>query len=363
MPLIWRYFFKNYLQVLLLCVSSFVTILFVMRMRDIAEFASVASSGLAIFLFSLYQIPHVLPQAIPIACVIASMLLFQRMSTTHEMTALRAAGFSLQRILYPILLMAFLLSLLNFTLACDVAPRAKMATKTLLSKAGSDNPFSIFNKISEGKFSNSYVEMRALKEGKKAQDVLLIMNNRSNKRLGIITAKELTIENELLKGKDVSIISSVDPKIENEFDHLVIENQTYMETKASNLSDMLSSKKGYAGLDFLSLRALFAKAALQNKSVFSSVTGLEIAKRLSISWAPFIFTLMGAAFGMELGRRKTKKGIICAILLSAFYLSCFVAAKSMKDSPCIGWIIYFLPYPIIIFISARFIRNFSKGIE
>ena len=363
MPIIWRYFFKNYIQVLILCVSSFVTILFVMRMKDIAEFASINSSGLSIVLFSLYQIPHVLPQAIPIACVIASMLLFQRMSITHEMTALRAAGFSIQRILYPVLMLAFLLSLLNFTLACEIAPRAKLATKTLLSKAGADNPFFIFNKIADGRFTNSYVEMRSLKEGKKAQDVILIMNNRSNKRLGIITAKELSIDSELLKGKDVTIVSSVDPKLEDGFDHLVIENQGYMETKASNFSDMFSSKKGYAGIDFLSLRALLAKSLLQNKSIFATAAGLEIAKRFSISFTPFIFTLMGAAFGMELGRRKTKKGIILAILLSAFYLCCFVAAKSMKGSPFIGWTIYFLPYPVILFLSFRFIRRFSQGIE
>jgi lipopolysaccharide export system permease protein len=332
-------------------------------MKDIAEFASVTSNGSSVFLFSLYQIPHILPQAIPIACVISSMLLFQRMSTTYEMTALRAAGFSLRRILYPVLMLAFLLSLLNFTLACKIAPLAKLATKTLLSKSSANNPFFIFNKISQGRFTNSYVEMGALKEGKKAQDVIFVMNNRSNKRLGIITAKELKIENELLKGKDVSIISSVDAKLDDGFDHLVIENQTYMETKASNFSDIFSSKKGYAGIDFLSLKDLLVKASLQNKSLFSTATGLEIARRLSISWTPLIFTLMGAAFGMELGRRKTKKGLILAILLSVFYLCCFVAAKSMKGSPYIGWIIFFLPYPIIILLSFRFIRNFSKGIE
>ena len=334
-----------------------------MRMKDIAEFASVASGGFPIFLFSLYQIPHVLPEAIPIACVIASTLLFQRLSTTHEMTALRAAGFSLQRILYPVLAIAFLLSLLNFTIASEIAPRAKFATKALWSKMAADNPFFIFNKIAEGKFTSSYIEMKALCEGKTAQDVIFIMNNRTNKRLGLISAKELTIDNDLLKGKDVTIISSVDPKLENEFDHLVVENQRSMETKASNFSDLFRSKKGYAGLDFLSLRALFAKSSLQDKSLFSTITGLEIAKRFSISWTPFIFTLMGAAFGMELGRRKTKKGIILAALLSIFYLCCFVAAKSMKGSPHVGWIVYFLPYPVILFLSLRFIRNFSKGIE
>lgn len=334
-----------------------------MRMKDIAEFASIASSGLTIFLFSLYQIPHVLPQAIPIACVIASMLLFQRMSATHEMTALRAAGFSLQKILFPVLAMGFLLSLLNFTVTSEIAPKAKFLTKMLSSKTAADNPFFIFNKISEGKFTNSYVEMGALQEGRTAHDVLFIMNNRSNKRLGIISAKELTIDNELLKGKDVSIISSVDPKLENEFDHLIIENQAFMETKASNLSDIFKSKKADAGLDFLSLRTLFAKVLLQGKSLMSTTTGLEIARRLSISWAPLIFTLMGSAFGMELGRNKTKKGIILAIILSTFYLGCFVAAKSMKASPQIGWMIYFLPYPIIIILSSRFIRRFSQGIE
>src|SRR3569832_1685770 len=94
MPILWRFLLKSYFQVFLLCMTSFIAALFVMRFKDIAEFATLNSDALSIFLFSLYQLPYVLPLAIPISCVIASMLLFQKLSHYQELTALRAAGVS-----------------------------------------------------------------------------------------------------------------------------------------------------------------------------------------------------------------------------------------------------------------------------
>src|SRR5271166_4170240 len=102
MPTVWRYLLRSYFQVFLLSIASFVSALFVMRFKDIAEFATLNSDGLSIFLFSLYQLPYILPLAIPISCIISSILLFQKMSTSQELTALRAAGMGLKTLLFPL---------------------------------------------------------------------------------------------------------------------------------------------------------------------------------------------------------------------------------------------------------------------
>jgi lipopolysaccharide export system permease protein len=363
MPILWRYLVRSYLQVFTLCVLSFIAVLFVMRFQDIAQFAALNSDPLSILLFSLYQVPYLLPDAIPIACVIASMLLFQRLSQHGELTALRAAGCGLKTILFPLLAASALLSLLNFTVISEVAPRTKFLAKELSYKMMSANPFYIFNKISEGQLTNAYVDMRQFRGGKRAKDVLLIMNNHSNGRLGIVTAKDLMIEGDTLVGKDVTIISSVDSKMADNFDHLVIENQTTMSTKAENLSNLLRDGDWHMGIEYLPLRMILAKAAPKQDNFFTSSIGVEIARRISISLTPFVFTLMGAAFGMEIGRRHTKKGILWAVTLSAFYLACFVGAKSMKHSPWAAWGCFFLPFPIILFLAFRSLKNVTRGVE
>ena len=362
MPIIWRYLLRNYLQVFSLCVLSFIAVLFVMRFKDIAEFAAMSSSPASILLFSLYQIPYILPDAIPISCVIASMILFQKMSQNHELIALRAAGFSLKSILFPLLGAGLVISLCNFSVISEIAPKTKFLSKQLSHDMTASNPFFIFNKIAEGKMTNAYVDLKALRGGQKAKDVVLILNNQTHGRLGVMTAKELSLEGDNLVGKDVSIVSSIDSKFAENFDHLVIENQVAMTTKASNLSELIKDADWHMGLEYLPLRMVMAKAALKNQTVFKDSAGMELARRLSIAIAPVVFTLMGAAFGMEIGRNKNKKGIIYATLLSALYLSCFVAAKSFKHAPIVAWSVYFLPFPIIIALSIQALRNVSRGI-
>lgn len=92
MPVFWWYLLKNYLKVQILSVFSFIAILLVSRLEEIAQFAALGAKLSYLALFILYQIPYVLPIAIPISCLISAMLLFQRLSHTHELTALRAGG-------------------------------------------------------------------------------------------------------------------------------------------------------------------------------------------------------------------------------------------------------------------------------
>jgi lipopolysaccharide export system permease protein len=243
MPTVWRYLLRSYFQVFLLCIGSFIAALFVMRFKEIAEFATLNSDVLSIFLFSLYQLPYILPVAIPVSCVIASMLVFQKMSHSQELTALRAAGLGLRTLLFPVFLAGLLLSLVNFTIVADIGPKCRLLAKELSYQVTSNNPFYIFNRITEGKLTNAYVEIRTLRGGKIAKDVLLILNNRQHQRLGIMTAKELSIEGTELLGKDVSIISSIGGEGPDNFDHLVIENQETMSTKAASFSSIMHDGK------------------------------------------------------------------------------------------------------------------------
>src|SRR6185436_6527806 len=120
MPIIWKFLLKSYFRVFLLCMASFIAALFVMRFKEIAEFATLGAGGGAVFLFSLYQLPYVLPLAIPVSCVIAAILLFQHLSHNHELTALRAAGMGLRHLLVPLILSGILLSTVNFAIVAEL---------------------------------------------------------------------------------------------------------------------------------------------------------------------------------------------------------------------------------------------------
>lgn len=364
MPIIWRYLLRSYFRPLLLCVSAFISVLIVIRFQEIARFSTSGAPKLKILLFALLQIPYILPIAIPVSCLIAAMLLFQRLSHAHELTALRTSGLGLKSITRPILLASLFLTMANFTLASEISPYCRGISKQLIFEIATANPLFLFQKESMIKLKNTYFDIGVLRANKHAEDVLIVVKNNSSERMTIMSAKELSLKGELLKGERVAFISSVDPKKESGFDHLVIENQAAMNTKAANLSQFLQTIDWTASYDYLPLRMILAHdIAMKKHRLISKGAQIEISRRVSISIATLTFTLIGIAFGMQISRNRSKKGVLWAISLAAFFLVCFIAAKSLRYSPMLSTAIYMLPHPLIILFCLRSLKLIREGVE
>lgn len=365
MPLIWRYLLKNYFQVFFLCVTGFVSVLLVTRFQEIAKFAAASMSLKSVALFIMYQIPYILPLAVPISCLIASMLLFQKLSHSHELTAFRSCGMGLTAIVYPLILAGTILSFANFTVSSEIAPYCRGLSSQLVHELVAKNPLVMIQKDTVIKLRGAYGDMKSLKEGEKAKDVLLITKNKSEGRLGLMTAKELSIKGELLYGKDVSFISSVDPHQQSGYDHLIVENQHTMNTKASSLSEHIQTAGWLKKSEYLPLKLLIAKKLIEQKGYIETnrYAIVEIAKRITLGLAAFTFTMIGVSFGVEIGRQRRKKGTMYALALAAFFMICFVSTKSLKNLPTAAVLAYLLPHPIILLFCLRNMRKVSKGLE
>jgi lipopolysaccharide export system permease protein len=364
MPILWRYLLRNFFQVFLLCVSSFISVLIVIRFQEIARFATSGAPKLKVVLFALLQIPYILPIAIPVSCLIAAILLFQRLSHTHELTAFRACGLRLKSITTPILFAGFFLTLVNFTVSSELSPRSRSLSKMLIYEMAMSNPLFILQKESLIKLKSAYYDIGALKANNYAEDVLIVVKNTSAERLTLMSASGLALKGDLLKGDHVTFISSIDPKQESGFDHLVIENQGEMNTKAADLSQFLQTMDWSTSFEYLPLRMILAhEIAVKNRFAIGKSARLEIARRISISLATFTFTLIGLSFGMQISRNRSKKGILWAIGLSAFFLVCFITAKSMRHAPLLSTWIYLLPHPLIALIVLRGLKAIRRGVE
>ncbi len=364
MPILWRYLLRSYFQVFLLCVAAFISVLIVLRFQEIARFATSGASALKVLLFALFQIPYILPIAIPVSCLIAAMLLFQRLSHTHELTAFRTSGLGLKMILTPLLFAGVFLTMVNFTLASEISPRCRGMAKMHIFEMATANPFFLIQKESPIKLKNAYYDIGVLKSNKYAEDVMIAIKNTSNGRLTLMSAKELSLKGDLLKGEKVTFISSVDPKKGGGFDHLVIENQAEMNTKAANLSQFTQNVDWLESYEYMPMRLILAHDAVAKKTTFLSRSAqVEIARRISIALAAFTFTLIGIAFGMQISRDRSKKGMIWAIALAALFLVCFISAKSFRHSPLLSTAVYLLPHPLIILLSLRSLTTIRRGVE
>jgi lipopolysaccharide export system permease protein len=78
----------------------------------------------AAIVYFLWQMPGVVLLVIPMAMLLGTLLAMQRLSSDSEITALKAGGISLARIVTPLLVGGFLLSLVSLVIQEDVVPLA-----------------------------------------------------------------------------------------------------------------------------------------------------------------------------------------------------------------------------------------------
>ena len=115
-------FFKYVLGTCALCMFLFV--LFDFIHKTTRYFQKYNPSTENIVLLYIYQIPHLLVQAIPIASLLGSVTCMVLMSRTNEITAMRAAGMGPVRVGLPVAIGGLILSALSILLGEFIAPKS-----------------------------------------------------------------------------------------------------------------------------------------------------------------------------------------------------------------------------------------------
>lgn len=325
--------------------------LIVSRFKDIARFTALTGDFWKTGLYIAYHIPTILPIAIPISALIASLLLFQFLSRSFELTALRSAGLSMKQITKPLLSISLLLSLFNFWISAEIAPYCRREGKTLIYHETSQNPLLLLQRQKLVKLKDAFLDM-AVKDDETIKNLTLIIPNEGTERLSLLSARKLWLENEELKGKDLAIISYIDTP--NSFDTLILENQSSMSTAAPLLSTALKKNRPRLDINALNLKML----RLNPKK---NQARIEILRRLSLAFATFSFTLLGCAFGIENGRNPSKKNLFLALLLTLTVLMSYLLGKDLKAYPLMATLAFLLPHPLIWLSSTLHLYRISKG--
>jgi len=213
MPILWRYLLGQYFNVLILCTLSFIVILLTTRLEDIVRFATLGANGLAIFWFALYQIPYILPLALPISCLISAILLVQRLSSTYEITALRSSGISLFNVILPLLMAAAPLSIVNFYIVSEMATDSHLKTGLIKSELRSVNPLLLLQNKHLMRMKGIYFDILGTsKMGDSASDCILAMPNKSNNRLNLMLSKLMKVTPDQFICENVTLVTSLASK-------------------------------------------------------------------------------------------------------------------------------------------------------
>lgn len=379
-PIAWSYLLRQYIKVFLLTTSSFILILFVTRLKEIAKIVSMTPEPKYVFLFMLNIIPFMLPIAIPIASLLSAILLYSKLSSSQELTALRSCGFSLANLTFPVLATAFFLAICNFFVVSELTSHSKIFSKRLVNHLLTQNPLYLLEKKGKLKMKDFYVDMMIEERGKIAHNFFFIAPNKTDTRLNLVSIKTLNMERDKITAPSVNIITSVPSKEEEGFDHLVIENEKNITASAQDLSKLLKSSHFHLYTNHLTLPQLRLnikklKSELDQAKIVQNEPKVkktqkkiaenhsEIIMRISIGLSVWTFTLLGISYAIEIGRNRKFKNLLIISSLTLISLICLFTGKVFMNHLLMALFIYFFPHLVICLASFWNLFKISKGIE
>lgn len=164
---ILRKFFQLFLGCFLIC-------LFVFMMQFVwKHIETMVGKGLGLDImaqFFFYMGISLVPMALPMSILLTSLLTFGNMGEQLELTAMKAAGIPLLRIMRPIIISATILTGVSFCFQNYISPRAQMEMARMLFSMKSTSPAL---EIPEGIFYNGIPNVNLYVEHKNAETGML----------------------------------------------------------------------------------------------------------------------------------------------------------------------------------------------
>lgn len=369
-PIIWRFFIKEYLRVFFLCLCSFALLLIVTRFDEIAKLATIGAPLKNVFLFTLYQIPYILPIAIPLSSLLSAFLFLNRLSQSHELAALLSSGYSLFSLFLPLLCITSFISLGNFFLVSEVATTAHLAGRKMLYELTAQNPLILLQNASMTPLKGAYIQFSPEHNGKEAKDLILAWTNHQEGSINIALAQRIKIKDNQLLGKNLTLISSRLDKNEN---YLMIENQDEIKTPSFECAQFLYDKGWKISGDHLrysllmvrlkTLKAQYAALSTKDQSIQKMINKCrsEFLRRYSLGFSPLSFMVLGAVLGIKHKRRSSRKKTILAALLAALGLVLFMIGKEFHNYIFLSSLFFILPHSIFFSVSFYVLYKLKKG--
>ena len=288
--------------------------------------------------FIAYLLPFSLIYSIPWGILVATLLVFGKLSSDNELVALRANGVGMPRICFPVFLMAVGFLAICLWINLYAAPIAELKLRSAAFDLASNDPLALFGSDEViDQFPNRKIYV-GKKEGSTLHDLHIFEMNAQNLPMRVIYARRGTLE--------------VDKK--NEQILLHVYDARYEERDASAPDDLKKLRHGITmreGVLPISLQELLRKARNNerpNEMTLDQLRGAlekskdaedeaafrtEVSKRFSNSMAVFTFVLVGIPLAVTAQRKETSVGIALSLVVAFSYFIIIVLTDNVKHKP------------------------------
>lgn len=288
------------------------------------------SLGIVIRLF-LYYLPKMAAAAIPMSCLLAALLGFNKLSANSELVALKSSGISFNRIIRPVIILAFLVSIGAFFINETLVPVSERAAANVMAyEVYKQSPPVFKEKVflkeeSGGSLKRViYVNRMDIKDGMMSDVVVQEFENGLLSRL-VSAEKGEWIDGSwwLEEGKVFEITKKNDVSLLFTFDKQALQLNLNPEEAAR------SSRTP----DEMTLNELFREIEMMKQK------GMDVSKivmimnlRFSVPWACLVLAIVGAAVGSRPQRSSSGMGLGLSVIIVFVYYIILSFTQSLGDA-------------------------------
>jgi len=286
--------------------------------------------GIVVRLF-LYYLPKMAATAIPMSCLLAALLGFNKLSTNSELVALKSSGISFTRIIKPVIIMAFFVSMGAFFINETLVPISERAAANVMAyEVFKQSPPVFRDKVflkeeSGGELKRViYVNRIDVKDGKMSDVVVQEFEKGLLSRL--VSAKNGEwIDGSwwLEKGKVFEITKDSDVSLLFTFDKQALQLDLNPEEAVRTARTP----------DEMTLNELFREIKMMKQK------GMDVSKilmilnlRFSVPWACLVLAIVGAAVGSRPQRSSSGMGLGVSVIIVFVYYVILSFTQSLGDA-------------------------------
>lgn len=317
MRIVDRYLLREMLPVYALAAGTFVVLIVGHMLYTVVEVVVERHVPLpSVGKFLALRVPQAVSMALPVSALIAAALCFNRLAADGELAALRAAGASLWRLMWPAVILGAVSSAVVFLLNEQIAPRCEEASRRLLIETVSQRR------------SLAFQPRRFLSLSDTAWVYPEDVDQRRDRLLGVSLF--------MLRGDDPPAMVSAEEAEFRQGELVVRRGHMLVPEWSGDLTighvgpvrvslqpEAFALPGGAGALRQMSLQELARKwrSTRQTQPQRAALLSLEFHSRLAMAAAALAFALLAGPLTLVLGRGQTLAGIALSLfVVLAYYL-------------------------------------------
>jgi lipopolysaccharide export system permease protein len=347
--LIYNYIFKEIVLLTAAIIGVLTFLLVAVNMFKVVQM--IMYTDLPMWLtakFVLLAIPLTLTITIPAGLLAGVMIVFGRMSSDRELLALKAAGIGLAPIVAPVIIMAFILSGVDFWLIATVVPECQKESNGMRHEIVTNNPLALFTPEMVIDKIPGWKIVFAKKEGSQLDDVQLWRFDSYNHVTTSIRARKATVDLDLEHQQLVmTLLNGKQEEYPHDADAMKVHvgghgNQMVEAVSLNSFYEKVQRKLAWMTLPEIEDIIIAMQSAPTGEQASPYLT--ELQARISFSLTTFTFVVVGIPLAIQTQRRETSFGIIITFAIVLLYYVMGQVAHALKaDAGLYPELIIWLP--------------------